>query len=383
VHAPGARFPYQFKIINDDRIDAFALPGGYIYVTSVLIQSLQNEPELAGIVAHEIGHVAMRHGTEQVSNAYRGRNAARGSISVQAAMDDLNVTADPNSLVFLHSRDAEREADLIGTQIMVDTGFDPRQMTQAFQRLSNEGSALTRNLFANHPNPTNRVATVRNEMQKMGGVPRNLRGDSPDFHSVQNHLLASNNDYPRYDRRDNDDMRADLPSRQTVTYRARDMEFRYPENWRVDEESDGLYVAPADGFVSGSLAYGMRIASFQPTDNRFFGRTPFTTPNDRNDGTMLTRATDQLIDELQRSNPGMRVVRTQPGRRVDGLNGMVTELSNDSPAGGRETDWLVTVLRPDGSLSYFVGVAPQRDFSRYQSTFDQIISSVRFTSYYR
>jgi hypothetical protein len=59
---------------------------------------------------------------------------------------------------------------------------------------------------------------------------------------------------------------------------------------------------------------------------------------------------------------------------------MAMELTNDSPAGGRETDWLVTVLRPNGLLYYFVGVAPERDFSRYRTTFEQMIGSVRFNN---
>ena len=58
--------------------------------------------------------------------------------------------------------------------------------------------------------------------------------------------------------------------------------------------------------------------------------------------------------------------------------GRVTEITNDSPLGGRETDWLVTVLRPDGQLHYFIGVAPQREFTRYSSTFDKMVTSLRF-----
>jgi predicted Zn-dependent protease len=88
VHAPGERFPWQFKIIDDDTIDAFALPGGFIYVTRGLMQSLHSEPELAGILAHEIGHVVMRHGTQQISNAYRSRTSARGRVTVQTVMND-------------------------------------------------------------------------------------------------------------------------------------------------------------------------------------------------------------------------------------------------------------------------------------------------------
>jgi hypothetical protein len=84
-----------------------------------------------------------------------------------------------------------------------------------------------------------------------------------------------------------------------------------------------------------------------------------------------------LIDDLRESNPNMRVMRTTT-RRVDGESALITELSNDSPIGGRETDWLVTVLRSDGILHYFVGVAPQREFSRFLPAFDRIVTSVRF-----
>jgi hypothetical protein len=164
-----------------------------------------------------------------------------------------------------------------------------------------------------------------------------------------------------------------------VLYQGRDIEFRYPNNWRVSEEGDSISVAPDLGIVSGSLAYGMTIAMFDPRDSQYYGRNSFSTPGgSRVDSTTLSRATDQLIDHLQQSNPSMRVVRNSERRRVDGQQAMVTELTNESPVGGNETDWLVTVLRPNGMLRYFVGVAPQQEISQYRSAFDQIVSSVRF-----
>ncbi len=369
AHAPGERFPYQFKIVNDDAINSFALPGGYIYVTTGLIEAAQNEPQLAGAVAHEIAHVVLRHGTAEVSQAYADDvpNASRRRVSVNDAMSRLNIRFEPDSIVLKHSREDERQADLIATQILYDTGFDPNQMTQFFQKITNDRSNATSDYFNNHPEAANRVARVRSELQKLGELPRNVRGDSPDFHSVKDRLMASNN-WSAIDTNRNS----------MVAYRGRDIEFRYPGNWQVSDRGDSLSIAPDDGFVSGSLAYGMTIAAFQPQNSRNFGRNSFAVPGTRPDNTSLSNATDQLLDDLRQSNPNMRVVRSNERRTVDGAPAMVVELTNDSPLGGTETDWLVTVLRPNGLLRYFVGVAPQREFSKYRPVFEEIVASVQF-----
>src|SRR5262249_35485779 len=156
-------------------------------------------------------------------------------------------------------------------------------------------------------------------------------------------------------------------------YQGRDIEFRYPDNWSVSEQGDSIDVAPDGGTVSGSIAWGMTIATFDPQSTNYFGRNSFTAPGSRVDTTTLSNATSQLIDHLLQSNPNMRVVRNTERRRVDGQQAMVVELTNDSPIGGTERDWLVTVLRPNGLLRYFVGVAPQGDFNRYQTAFNQIV----------
>jgi len=386
AHAPGNKYPYQFKIVNDGAINAWALPGGFIYVTSGLIEAAQNEPQLAGALAHEIGHVVLRHGTAEVSQAYESRvsNSIRGRVSVSDAMSRLDLRFQPDSVLLKYSREEERQADIIATQILYDTGFDPRTMTQFFQKISNDRSNNTTEFLNNHPDLANRAANVRREIQNIGPLPRTMRGDSPDFHSVQGRLLAANtNRWPSISDRNrtngnrtNGD-RLDLPSSRLAYYQGRDISFRYPDNWRVSDQGDSISVAPDSGVVSGSLAYGMTIAVFDPQGSRF-GRNSFQNPVGRADTTSLANATDQLIDHLQQSNANMRVVRSNERRRVDGAQAMVVELTNDSPLGGSETDWLVTVLRPNGSLKYFVGVAPQREFSRYQPAFDEIVTSVRF-----
>jgi hypothetical protein len=128
-------------------------------------------------------------------------------------------------------------------------------------------------------------------------------------------------------------------------------------------------LAPEGGIVDGPrgerlLAYGVIAALFEPHRDR---HAPVT----------LEAATDQLIDQLRENNPGMRVVRDHERARVAGEPALATLLSNDSPVGGRETDWLVTVLRREG-LYYFIFVAPEQEYPSYSRAFRHLTDSVRF-----
>lgn len=164
-----------------------------------------------------------------------------------------------------------------------------------------------------------------------------------------------------------------------VSYQGRDFSLRYPSNWRVSERDDVVTIAPSNGLSSEELIYGMRIAAFEP-QNGFFGRNSFNVPgsNSTVDRTTLRQATDELLDYIRQSNPNMRVLRTESRQQVDGQSSITMEISNDTAAGGRETDKLITVLRPNGLLYYFIGVAPDRDFNRFEPLFQDMIESVRF-----
>src|SRR5215475_13818445 len=180
AHAPGNRFPYHFQIVNDNTINLWALPGGFIYVTSGLIEATQSEPQLAGALAHAIGHVALRHGTAEVSRAYNNGvvGSSSGTVSVNDAMTDLNIRFEPGSLPLQYSTEEEQQADIVAAQIMYDSGFDPRQVTQFFTTAASAPSNLTEDFFDDHPALPNRAATVQAELQKLGGPTRNVRDDS-------------------------------------------------------------------------------------------------------------------------------------------------------------------------------------------------------------
>ena len=150
-------------------------------------------------------------------------------------------------------------------------------------------------------------------------------------------------------------------------------------------------IAPDKGTVADNqgkqaLAYGVIVNVFDPHfDSRYqqqlqpegFGQPSATSTSDEQAHALLEAATDQLVEELRRSNPGMRILRRHEHFRVDGEDIQSTYLTNDSPLGGRETNWLVTVQRPEGLL-FLIFVAPDNAFQSYEDTFQAMLYSVRF-----
>src|SRR2546425_2210103 len=375
-HAPGEKYPYQFRIVNDTSINAFALPGGFIYVNRGAIDAADNEAQIAGVMAHEIGHVVMRHGTNQVSKAYLAQaplallGGALGSNSIGSVLAQLGVSLGLNSLFLKYSRDAETQADLMGTQILHDSGYDPKAMVEFFEKIQAESKGRAIQFFSDHPNPENRISNVQHEIERLGGAPPNARRDSPDFQTAKN--LVAGLPAPKGGARGATNAPTDSrnggkpqpPSSRMISYNANDLQFRYPDNWKQYGQGSAITFAPDSGIVNGALAYGMMVAEFEP-DYHGQGRIS------------LEEATDQLLSDLQRSNSNMRITRSHERIRVSGQAGLLTEASNQSPAGGREVDWIVTAMRSDGMMYYFVGVAPQNEFSRYSNAFQDIIDSVK------
>ena len=132
--APGEKYPYHFKVVNDRAINAFALPGGPIYINRGVIEAADNESQLAGVLAHEISHVALRHGTNQASKASAAQlplailGGMIGSNSTKAVLAQLGASFAVNSILLKYSRSAESQADIMGTQVLYDSAYDPRAM---------------------------------------------------------------------------------------------------------------------------------------------------------------------------------------------------------------------------------------------------------------
>jgi len=365
----GVQYPWEFHCVNSKEINAFALPGGYVFVNRGAIEVSDNEAQLAAVMAHELSHVALRHGTAQASKAQLAQGAAGifGGIfggSTGGALLSQGVALGAGGLLLHYSRTDETQADVLGTQALYDSGYDPRAMAQFFEKLEGESHGKNPPQFlSDHPNPGNRVARVDEEIDKLGGPPANAKRDSAEFEAIKREVLAlpvvksaaeSAGVGPPAP-----------PSGRFVEYQGGVYALKIPANWKKYEEIGRVTFAP-DGGISqnGSLAYGMIVGVN-------------ATQVEASDANALESATQALIQSLMKTNPGLRVLRESGRVRLNGQPGLSTNLSNDSPAGGQETDWLITVLQPRGLVS-FLCVAPKSAYAEYEKTFETILDSVRF-----
>jgi len=373
----GVQYPFEFHCVNDKAINAFALPGGYVFVNRGAIEAADNEGQLAGVMAHELSHVALRHGTNQATKAMVAETGLGifGAVFGDSAGGALLTTLGSftaGGVLLRYSRTAESQADVMGTQVLYDAGYDPRALAQFFEKLDAETKGKNPpEFFSDHPNPEHRVERVDEEVDKLGGPPANARRDSAEFESIKREVLALPVVKKPVPGAAGAVSAPAPPSRNFAEYRASSYTLKYPDNWKKYPDSDGSGVSFApesgvldDGSGHSALAYGLIIGVSQAK-------------GDPNDSGALHSATDQVIQDLQKSNPSMKITRQGERLRLNGQPGLSAYLSNVSPAGGQETDWVVTVLRPEGLL-YFVCVAPQSSYDKYDKTFSSILDSVRF-----
>ena len=183
AQAPGPKFTYRFKVVNASDMNAFALPGGYVYVNRGLVERVKTEGQLAGVLAHEIAHVALRHPTQQMSKAYAARAGAGvvlGLLGQGSGTSTRNVVntvggVGLNTLFLKFSRTAERDADVLGVQVLSRAGYDPREMADFFTLMRKEqgrdpGKVAT--FFSSHPATADRLTRVRAEAASLASTPR-------------------------------------------------------------------------------------------------------------------------------------------------------------------------------------------------------------------
>jgi hypothetical protein len=369
----GVQYPWEFHCVNDKSINAFALPGGYVFVNRGAIEAADNESQLAAVMGHELSHVALRHGTAQASKAQLTQGAAGilggllgGSTGGQLLTQGVALGA--GGLLLHYSRADETQADVMGTQVLYDTGYDPRAMAQFFEKLQAETAGKNPPQFlSDHPNPGNRVERVNQEIDKLGGPPANGKRDSAEFEAIKREVMA----LPAPKKVAPEVAAANSgppppPSAKFAEYAGTSYSLKYPDNWgQSDDKNGATFVPPQGRDGQAALAYGM-LVDLSPIHG------------DANNPDTLRTATQVLIQNLQHTNPNLKISR-EPGQvKLNGQPGLSTYLSNDSPAGGQETDWLITVVQPQGLLS-FLCVAPQAAYSDYDKTFSAILDSVRLS----
>src|SRR4051812_22656805 len=186
-------FQYSFKVVNVREMNAFALPGGPMYVNRGMIEAAHTEGEIAGVMAHELSHVALRHGTAQATKAtkYEIGNLLGAVVGAVIGGKVGGAVAQGTQFglgtAFLRfSRADERQADLLGSHIMAAAGYDPREMANVFKTLEKQGGSGGPQWLSGHPNPGDRYNAIANEAKVL--QVRNPIRDSRDFAEVQAQL---------------------------------------------------------------------------------------------------------------------------------------------------------------------------------------------------
>jgi predicted Zn-dependent protease len=183
---PFNRLPWQFHVVDDPAINAFAIPGGHVYVNTGLIANADNAAEVAGVMAHEISHVTARHSTEQISRQY-GLSVLAGVAlgNNPGALAQMGAQILAGGAMARFSREAEREADERGIQAMAAAGYNPIGMATMFEELLEHRQSrpgAVEQFFSTHPLTEERVRDARNRAQKIGD-----RGmlDEPGFQEAK------------------------------------------------------------------------------------------------------------------------------------------------------------------------------------------------------
>ena len=190
-HSQRRSITYHFKVVNTEAVNAFAVPGGYLYVNIGLIRAAENESELAGVIGHEIGHVVGKHGVKQMTRQLGLAAVAQLALGEdQSKLEQMVAGLATNGVLTKYSRDAEREADMYAVQEMYDAGIDPEGMATFFEKLRNlqkSKPSRLQQMFATHPLTTERITAVRSQIARL---PRksNLKKDSPRFHQIKKRL---------------------------------------------------------------------------------------------------------------------------------------------------------------------------------------------------
>ena len=379
-------FRYSFDVVNMRDINAFALPGGPMFLNRGMIEAATSEGEVAGVMAHELAHVVLRHGTAQATKGQKFQIGAiagqvlgaivggrTGSVIAQGSEFGLG------AYFLKYSREYEREADLLGAQMMARAGYDPRQMANMFRTIQRQGGNRGPEWLSSHPDPGNRFEAINREASML---EIESRSDSPtEFRNVQARLRGmspaptaeqvaraqqSGRRVPGAVATGDRPARVEGPSGQWRTYQPGDfLRITVPANWQQIGGGSTVTYAPEGGYFQSQggqsvFTHGIEIGIVD------------------GDGAALQRVTEQLVQSFARTNPQLRRQGGYSRVNIGGREGLSTTLLNVSDVTGeREAVNLSTVSLRDGSVLFLVGVAPADEARTYFNTFGRVRQSLQ------
>jgi Zn-dependent protease with chaperone function len=382
-------FEYSFTAVNLKDINAFALPGGPMFVNRGMFEAAAGEGEVAGVMAHELSHVLLRHGTAnatkaqgfqlgQLAGAIAGAVVGGGWGQVISEGSQFGL----GTWLLKYSREYEKQADLLGAQIMARSGYDPRDLGRMFETIQKQSGSGAPQWLSSHPDPGNRSTYIAKEAAMLPIAAREpsaaefqqARRSFASLPAAQSMAELARNDRPTSTA--GGDRSGGAPAGRigdpvptpATQYRGvqggRLFEADVPANWQaVASNSSVKYVPPN--------AYG-------PAQN---GQTVFTHGVElgvaRASSRDLHEATDTLLNAFAQSNPDLRRTADPREIRMSQRRALGVPLVNRSALGGAERMGIYTTFLADGNLFYFATVVPEREADAYRPVFDRIGRSIR------
>lgn len=377
-----SNFDYSFKVVNASDINAFALPGGPMYVNRGMIQAARNEGEMAGVMAHEISHVALRHATAQATK--------QGSITNQLGMLGMILGGailggqtgaqlgmlGAQAWMTKYSRDYETQADVLGARIMADAGYDPRDLANMFQTIARQGGSGGPEWLSSHPDPGNRFEKINREAEYLN-VSANPTKVTREFSLIKERLASmapartmseiqkayesgqGSGQSPIANGRYSTNVA--YPSSRMQTYNSGGLRINVPQNWTSFGGSDVIF-APEGAYGDRGITHGVMLGVF------------------RSNSSDAQNASRQYIQGVLQANTYLRQNTNLTRRNTAGRTGYTTRLIGSSPIyNGNEVVEIYTASLGGGDILYVAAVVPQNQHSRYSTTFRNVVNSIRIS----
>ena len=391
-------WPYQFHVIQQKDINAFALPGGPIFINIGTITAAQDEAQLAGVMSHEMSHVYMQHSAKAATSSKRTITEILGAVGGAIGGRVLGNLAQLGAGAFLlkYSREDEAQADAVGAIIMYKAGYNPVELANFFEILNQQGGSPPQ-FLSDHPNPGNRTAAIEKEVKNW--PPKSYAGDTQAFQSARKQAstiraytaqeiadgakqglwarqnMKTGSVPPQLQQAVADagdaatvsdvSLEQVKPSNQFTEVHQNGFSISYPANWSTASGRNSITIAPRAGVSQNAIAYGVVVSAAE----------------DSGAGS-LDQVAQDLVQNLVQSNPGLRQSGSIRSIAVNGTSGRAVNLLGNSPVQQNgtplpERDWLVLVPSSGGTYLYVISIAPERDFSALEPTYRKMIDSLR------
>jgi len=411
---PEYSWPYEFHVIPDKQINAFALPGGQMFINVGTLTSARTEAELAGVMGHEMAHVYMQHSAKQagkgqttsmlagIASAVLGGTVGGKAGGLVGQLGQMGIQMGAQGLMMKYSRNDETQADAVGALILYKAGYNPQSMVDFFKTMGAQAGAAPPELFSSHPNPGNRQENIKKLIANWPAT--NYVEESTAFADAHARALQVKTYSPQEIQAGaksgqwatlNKQSGAGLyspgegtfptrasgpppavaletvqPSQKMKTTDLGPLKISHPENWPVtlpEQKGQFVTIAHQAGVTNRGVGYGVLLNGAGGPEGQKVS---------------IHDMTLQLIKQIQQSNELEQLGEPQP-LTVSGVEGRSTFLRSPSPfpdSKGQtqpERDWLVTIPTRDGAVIFMIFVAPEASFAQLEPVYQAMVKSVQ------